>query len=70
MNPSSDLSLTSHFASMTDPRVDRTKKHRLGDILIEDHARHGEPTAEISCGKAQTGSQPRIVHQHRRIGIT
>ena len=34
MNPSSDLSLTSHFASMTDPRIDRTKKHRLGDILI------------------------------------
>ena len=34
MNPSSDLSLSSHFASMPDPRIDRTKKHLLGDILI------------------------------------
>ncbi len=34
MNPSSDLSLTSHFASIPDPRIDRTKKHPLGDILI------------------------------------
>ncbi len=31
MNPSSDLSLTSHFASIPDPRIDRTKKHLLGD---------------------------------------
>ena len=34
MKPSPDLSLTSYFASMPDPRIDRTKKHRLGDILI------------------------------------
>lgn len=34
MYPSSDLSLTSHFASIPDPRIDRTKKHLLGDILI------------------------------------
>ncbi len=34
MNPSSDLSLTSYFASLPHPRVDRTKKHLLGDILI------------------------------------
>lgn len=34
MSPESDPSLTRHFASMTDPRIDRTKKHLLGDILI------------------------------------
>ena len=34
MTTSSDLSLTRHFASLPDPRVDRTKKHLLGDILI------------------------------------
>lgn len=34
MNPSSDRSLTSHFASLPDPRIDRTKKYPLGDILI------------------------------------
>jgi len=34
MKPSSDLSLTSYFASLPDPRIDRTKKHLLGDILI------------------------------------
>ncbi len=34
MNPSSDLSLARHFASLPDPRIDRTKKHLLGDILI------------------------------------
>lgn len=34
MNPSPDLSLARHLASLPDPRVDRTKKHLLGDILI------------------------------------
>ena len=34
MNLSSDLSLVRHFASLPDPRIDRTKKHLLGDILI------------------------------------
>jgi len=34
MKPSSDRSLTSYFASLPDPRIDRTKKHLLGDILI------------------------------------
>lgn len=34
MNPSSDLSLARHFASLPDPRIDRSKKHLLGDILI------------------------------------
>jgi predicted transposase YbfD/YdcC len=34
MDPSSDLSLARHFASLPDPRVDRTKKHLLGDLLI------------------------------------
>ncbi len=29
-----DLSLARHFAGLPDPRVDRTKKHSLGDILI------------------------------------
>jgi len=30
----SDLSIARHFAGLTDPRVDRTKKHRLDDILV------------------------------------
>src|SRR4051794_33482017 len=30
----SELSIAHHFASLTDPRVDRTKKHRLDDILV------------------------------------
>ncbi len=34
MSAPSDLSLASHFASLPDPRIDRTKKHLLGDILI------------------------------------
>lgn len=34
MSPPADLSLASHFASLPDPRIDRTKKHLLGDILI------------------------------------
>ena len=34
MNAPSDLSLARHFASLPDPRIDRTKKHLLGDILI------------------------------------
>jgi predicted transposase YbfD/YdcC len=29
-----DLSFVRHFAELTDPRVDRTKKHRLDDILV------------------------------------
>jgi predicted transposase YbfD/YdcC len=29
-----DLSFARHFAGLTDPRVDRTKKHRLDDILV------------------------------------
>ncbi len=34
MSAPSDLSLARHFASLPDPRIDRTKKHLLGDILI------------------------------------
>ncbi len=34
MNPEPDLSINGHFASLHDPRVDRTKKHLLGDILL------------------------------------
>ena len=34
MSPSSDLSLARHFASLPDPRIDRTKKHLLADLLI------------------------------------
>src|SRR5215207_6109514 len=29
-----DLSFVRHFSHLTDPRVDRTKKHRLDDILV------------------------------------
>ncbi|MCU0706355.1 MAG: ISAs1 family transposase [Fimbriiglobus sp.] len=29
-----DLGIVRHFAHLTDPRVDRTKKHRLEDILV------------------------------------
>jgi predicted transposase YbfD/YdcC len=29
-----ELSIAHHFADLTDPRVDRTKKHRLDDILV------------------------------------
>ncbi len=31
--PQHDLSLARHFADLPDPRVDRTEKHTLGDIL-------------------------------------
>ena len=34
MSHPSDLSLARHFASLPDPRIDRTKKPLLGDILI------------------------------------
>jgi predicted transposase YbfD/YdcC len=30
----SELSIARHFAGLKDPRVDRTKKHRLDDILV------------------------------------
>lgn len=32
--PQHDLSVARYFADLPDPRVDRTKKHALGDILI------------------------------------
>ncbi len=32
--PKPDLSIARYFAALPDPRVDRTKKHRLGDILV------------------------------------
>lgn len=32
--PQQDLSLARYFADLPDPRVDRTKKHALGDILV------------------------------------
>jgi predicted transposase YbfD/YdcC len=31
--PTQDVALTHYFADLTDPRIDRTKKHRLLDIL-------------------------------------
>jgi len=31
--PGADLSLSTHFAALKDPRVERTKRHRLLDIL-------------------------------------
>jgi predicted transposase YbfD/YdcC len=34
MSPPADLSLAHHLASLPDPRIDRTKRHLLGDILI------------------------------------
>jgi predicted transposase YbfD/YdcC len=32
--PKQDLSVARYFADLPDPRVDRTKKHSLGDILV------------------------------------
>lgn len=32
--PKQDVSIAGHFAELPDPRVDRTKKHSLGDILV------------------------------------
>ncbi|QDV37462.1 ISAs1 family transposase [Tautonia plasticadhaerens] len=32
--PQHDLALTRYFVDLPDPRVDRTKKHALGDILV------------------------------------
>jgi predicted transposase YbfD/YdcC len=32
--PSQDVSIARYFAGLPDPRVDRTKKHQLGDILV------------------------------------
>ena len=29
-----DVSILRHFADLPDPRIDRTKKHPLGDILV------------------------------------
>jgi predicted transposase YbfD/YdcC len=34
MTAPTDLALTRHLAALPDPRVDRTKKHLLGDILL------------------------------------
>lgn len=30
----SDLSVAAYFVAVPDPRIDRTKKHLLGDILV------------------------------------
>ena len=32
--PQTDSPIARHFADLPDPRVDRTKKHLLGDILV------------------------------------
>jgi predicted transposase YbfD/YdcC len=32
--PQQDVSIARHFADLPDPRVDRTRKHSLGDILV------------------------------------
>lgn len=32
--PTKDVSIARHFADLPDPRIDRTKKHSLGDILV------------------------------------
>lgn len=32
--PSTDLDLARAFAGLTDPRIDRTKKHELTDIVV------------------------------------
>jgi predicted transposase YbfD/YdcC len=32
--PTKDVSVARYFADLPDPRVDRTKKHQLGDILV------------------------------------
>lgn len=32
--PSQDVSIARYFADLTDPRIDRTEKHALGDILV------------------------------------
>src|SRR5581483_3741121 len=32
--PHQDVSIARHFADLPDPRIDRTKKHRLDDILV------------------------------------
>ncbi len=32
--PQQDVSIARYFAGLPDPRVDRTKKHSLGDILV------------------------------------
>jgi predicted transposase YbfD/YdcC len=32
--PTQDISVARHFADLPDPRIDRTKKHSLGDILV------------------------------------
>jgi predicted transposase YbfD/YdcC len=32
--PKKDVSVARHFADLPDPRIDRTKKHSLGDILV------------------------------------
>jgi len=31
--PTQDVSIARYFADLPDPRIDRTKKHSLGDIL-------------------------------------
>ena len=32
--PAPDLSILRHFADLQDPRIDRTKKHMLSDVLV------------------------------------
>ena len=34
MNTQTPTTLVEHFSSITDPRIDRTKRHKLIDILV------------------------------------
>lgn len=34
MSAQSPTTLVEHFSSITDPRIDRTKRHKLIDILV------------------------------------
>ncbi len=45
--PKQDVSITRCFADLPDPRIDRTKKHSLGDILAIDTPGAGERAADM-----------------------
>lgn len=40
--PSLDVSIAWHFADLPDPRIDRTNKYSLGDILPAEYTEKNE----------------------------
>ncbi len=48
--PKREISFTRYFAELPDPRVNRTKKHRLDDILVR-----------LFCGRVDHVDRPAML---------